>query len=404
MEPHISGFWRPARSAQSQGQMSGGLPLGPHECPESSRGDPLALPKVAPGGPRSELRRPWRRTPEGQAASALRPRQAARLRLAFFAAVRGLPPRQTQVLPDWRSSLPIAKALCDDQGVAQEPGDRLRSQLVGEVLAETGAMFKPEGFKEPMLPNKYFLMALDNSLRMGAGLKLADFQEELTCRPLLPTEVRMRVRLPDARKIEGSAAHRAIIVGKVAGAARVELPRRRLEDATIAFRRVLHKTQDEGSIGLPASFLLDQLARSTTVEDPWHRCFNDLKDSVASSGARLVVLEHTVVFNSPTGPWGSHAFSGQIRGAAQEFLSCHDHRCELYRFFYAGIAKDLGMGVLDMGSDSHMAETWARAKASACFLCKGDRVKLGRWQSWFNVAKKWRPFRTAYTMVLCWVG
>lgn len=48
---------------------------------------------------------------------------------------------------------------------------------------------------ERLLPNRYFLLALENALRAGSGKALADFVVQTPCRPLSPHERRHLVEL-----------------------------------------------------------------------------------------------------------------------------------------------------------------------------------------------------------------
>lgn len=53
---------------------------------------------------------------------------------------------------------------------------------------------------------------------------------------------------------------------------------------------------------------------------------------------------------------------------------------------YPELSRDLGIPTLGYGSESHMAQTVAAARSLTMFLSLGVRVKLGRWQSFFNIA------------------
>lgn len=51
-----------------------------------------------------------------------------------------------------------------------------------------------------------------------------------------------------------------------------------------------------------------------------------------------------------------------------------------------------------------MEQIFQQASEVSIFIKRGDRVKLGRWQSFFRVAKEWQRFRTSYLLVLLWLG
>ena len=62
--------------------------------------------------------------------------------------------------------------------------------------------------------------------------------------------------------------------------------------------------QDAGSGGLLAAHWLHQHAglRTTTMEDPLHLNFNDVKDAIVRAGCWICIVEHAVVHNGPLWP------------------------------------------------------------------------------------------------------
>ena len=59
---------------------------------------------------------------------------------------------------------------------------------------------------------------------------------------------------------------------------------------------------------------------------------------------------------------------------------------------------------LDMGSEEHMKSVFEGLKWSRVFTCKQDRVKLGRWASWFNANRAWRGQKQPLLLILCYMG
>ena len=142
--------------------------------------------------------------------------------------------------------------------------------------------------------------------------------------------------------------------------------------------RILRKMQDEGSFGLFAAHWLDKYAGLRTTKDPLHRNFKDMKRTrvVRSASSSTLWL----------GLWWSQAFCGQLKQAAETFFKTHDHTCTLFTFVYEGAVHEMGLPTIGMESNEHLEMTWQKVKSCPIWSHRDDTVKLGRWQSTFNVA------------------
>lgn len=181
-----------------------------------------------------------------------------------------------------------------------------------------------------LAPNREMAMAIDNALRVG-GLSLSTFLPAKRLEPLLPSERRNFTELPANMQVAGTSNMRACIWDEVSGSTRVEMPRALGPDGKV-FMPSLHKTCDEGSIGLPMAHWADLFVklRSTLLEDKWHRLWNDLKSGLVSSKLWIVVCERTVVWNLMTAPFQNHGFGSVTHSAADEYFRTRSIECPIF--------------------------------------------------------------------------
>lgn len=247
---------------------------------------------------------------------------------------RGVGPAPNpKVLKDWHSS-----GLSEVTTAAEV--DQLTNSIDGvvEAMVYGGDHDEASGHKRKALrhsppelaPNREMAMALDNALRAG-GLSLGIFLPAKRLEPLRECEFRYFVTLPADMQVEGTSSTRACIWDKVVGTTRVEMPRSLGPDGKV-FMPSLHKTCDEGSIGLPMAHWADLFVglRSTLLEDKWHRLWNDLKSGLVSSKLWIVVCERTVVWNLMTAPFQNHGFGSVIHSAAKEYFSTRSIECPIF--------------------------------------------------------------------------
>ena len=119
-----------------------------------------------------------------------------------------------------------------------------------------------------MSPNKIMAQALDNALRGSTGLPgLVYFKPEVRPTPLKDTEVRYFHELRVEHRIEGTSTRRSCIMDRVTKERRFEVPRKLVSG--MLHRPALHKSLDEGTIGLPMVQWLDssQGLRGSSHED-----------------------------------------------------------------------------------------------------------------------------------------
>ena len=241
-----------------------------------------------------------------------------------------------EVLPDWHGA---GLSLCDTEQKMDEAAFAVDASIAELLQAEGEAAraakkrrVKRTAANPENLPNRQMALAIDNALQ-SARLSLKQFVPETLLKPLQQHERRYLVELPAAWAIEGVAAWRSAIHDQRSGSTRVELPRRA---GVPLVRPALHKCLDEGSIGLVMTHFLDccvQL-RGSSMGDPFHRWFNDMKGALQDTGLWSLVCERCILLNLSSAPWGNHGFFGQLVGAATEYFIVRDHHCELFLGLY----------------------------------------------------------------------
>jgi hypothetical protein len=68
------------------------------------------------------------------------------------------------------------------------------------------------------------------------------------------------------------------------------------------------------------------------------------------------------------------------------------------------ICKEKGPCTLDVHTSEHMQEVFEALPRSKIFQQKGDKVKLGRWASWFTANRAWRGQKMVLLPVLLYMG
>ena len=119
-----------------------------------------------------------------------------------------------------------------------------------------------------MLSNKYMAMAIDNSLGGSTNLSgLRHFLPKVAPRPLKPCEERFFSDLPENMQWQGSSTRRSGVWCKDTNITRIDVPRSVVDNHL--HRPSLHKTLDEGSVGLPMTQWLDlhRAMRGNTTEE-----------------------------------------------------------------------------------------------------------------------------------------
>lgn len=357
-----------------------------------------------------------------------------------------------QVLPDFHLDAPTPsdRSAMKHELAARFEGDLARffaDEAKSEECAKKRAKVTAAAPAAKLIPNRYFLIALDNALQKGLGYGLIRFLPASLPKPLGRSERRELVRLSDEEVVVGSARHRSVIVDRVTGCRiRQEFPRDPREVPP-----TLHKALDQGSIGWPASMFLDTAVklRSTSVEDKWHRLHSDLRDALQSCGCWLNICEKTVLYNASTAPWGGHTFYGVLSGAARQYFSERDESCPLFCLLYPDrpwghvcsanhgkvssrrnlylwvsqtlyrassvaphrpscptkdICHEKGLECIAMGTKDHQKYVFKLLAACPKFHKKGTKVKLGRWQSWFKATADWKGHRNSALLILMYLG
>ena len=219
------------------------------------------------------------------------------------------------------------------------------------------------------LANRYFALAKDNALRMGAGLSIEYFRRWQTEWALKPNCYRFLA--PNPLASDGEPPYRSCVADTMTGVAAYEEKMKRLPDGQ-DFRPCLHLAQDEGSIGLPCTWweLVKANIRGSFTEDEWHRISNDLGSSSRSAGIYTLMLEWTWVANFRAGPWKGASFLHMLKDECGRFFEDSSDTDPLFEMLYDKISHDMERdGDVDFGSSEHKVRIFA--------ACASRRV----WQS-----------------------
>eukprot|EP00971_Amphidinium_carterae_P215446 4276298-Amphidinium_carterae.1 len=256
----------------------------------------------------------------------------------------------------------------------------------------------------PLRANQYFLLSLDNAMMRTLGKGLQHFMPAHTDLWLHGDErLVVRAALPD-EIIEGSASKR-VMAENSNGETRPLL--RRVVQAGKVLWPALHRCQDQGSVGYVASLFLDNALcmRGSTLPDPMHRLYGrDLQDALKAAGVWVIVIERMAIYNFMTGPFGRHGYHAQVKEGAELYFKLRDHRCEIFRLFYTDLCDELKVPHASRGTDEHYEQMFAHCKSEHLWDCKGEKVKLGRWGSWFHASEKWQGRLTPLKIILTWTG
>ena len=140
--------------------------------------------------------------------------------------------------------------------------------------------------------------------------------------------------------------------------------------------------------------------------DSSHRYHNDFQDSFGMARMSLLRHEMALCTSINNAPWKGCAHFGKMQDAAHEFFATKDWTNELFTAMYAFIAWDCSEGALDaaFGSAEHQQSVWEQLKAAPIFARKFVTTKSSRWFQSRRRWKEFRPWASAYLMIICFIG
>lgn len=313
--------------------------------------------------------------------------------------------RPTKVLPDWKHEVPENARTESLAHARTAERARVENLFLQHSVREAEYVDIP---KKVRIANMYWLSAVDHSMQAGLGVGLQGFVAASPPGPLGPSESRYFVRASEvdaSREWDPPDRQRACILDSESGQRRLECPLQ-LDENGHSVKRTLHISLDQGSIGRAGALYMYTVlqVRGAYWWDLWHRTWNDTRWAISEAGLRGVFLDCAVVWNFSSGPWAGCAFLGALVGARNEIRRLFDHRMPLFAVYYESIALDAGLESADMGSEAHMQTVWQWLMQSPAVSKKGDRMKFGRWFSWFNQAGKKLSSWSAYAFFLAYIG
>ena len=253
-------------------------------------------------------------------------------------------------------------------------------------------------------PNVMALLGHDHALRVGMGLALADFKPAAALLPLGPDQKRYVV---DASALPGDVLQRGekqrvCIEDVSSGKRRLECP------ASLATScRTLHLRVDQGSIGWPAAHFLFTRGGigGSFFWDPAHRFHNDVRGALVASDLWMKVIECTLAFNMPQGPWSKASFFRKACQCADDFFITQNEHHPHFLHFFEQMALDLDpVTALPWGSDEHLRHVWDLAKVHNTFFRRGLKIKLCRWMSFWDRVEEMMSSWTVMLFSLALIG
>ncbi|CAE7837000.1 dpf-6 [Symbiodinium sp. CCMP2592] len=286
---------------------------------------------------------------------------------------------QHPVLKSNLQDVPSGSAAGLEARLATCTDDSVNRALLQEQLEEQQAEQQSRSRDELKLEytaNKYFALSLDKCLQKTIQIGLSYFLPNNRDLLLLPGETLVLKELSPEDRLEGVAPLRAV-------------------------------ARDEGSIGWVCSLWLDNCVqlRGSTIEDAYHRWpGNDFKNALVHSGLWLNVCERAALYNAATAPYENHGNFSLLAESAKQYFELRDHTCPLFALLYDPICSELGLSLLERGTEEHMKRVFESIRTSRVFQQKMDRVKLGRWASWFRATESWQGQKMPALLVFLWMG
>jgi hypothetical protein len=221
------------------------------------------------------------------------------------------------------------------------------------------------------------------------GISLMDFAvpKGLHLKPIKPGEVRVQ---------EGG---KWFIVNTEDGTAAPQIP----EGLALENLPLLVSISDQGPNNLAALNFLqysDSAILCCCLYDSFHHAWNDIKLAArrATSYPWRTILEMTLVYNVPYGPFGSGSWFHRKQDCLKDFLAQHSSSSNIFQEHLPLICRE--MGIQEPQNSAEQQDFFERLGRLRSFDTKGPLVKLMRWFSFFESAMFYRGELFATRMVL----
>eukprot|EP00971_Amphidinium_carterae_P111200 2202446-Amphidinium_carterae.1 len=193
----------------------------------------------------------------------------------------------------------------------------------------------PLKLKQKYLPNNWHAKALDQTLKSGTGLCLADFTHTPVTRALVEGERRYTVeasKLPEAL--------RANMQGRVKRVLVTMNGKKRLEMCPAKQRRVLHMHIDQGPENCVYRFWMLQCRGliGWIHPDTLHRQHNNFMQAAKDAGLQWALRDMTLMGAIGAAPWGQSGNYGKYLEAAKKHTSNFNEGDALYVSVYPWLA------------------------------------------------------------------
>ena len=140
---------------------------------------------------------------------------------------------------------------------------------------------------------------------------------------------------------------------------------------------VLHTDEASTNVAMACWLLCKSGLRVMYTRDPFHRAWNDCKNSLIQAGQYWVALLCRVVFNLPYGPYDGRAWWEKLSQQANDMEGILPVGGPIWREFYPLVCKDHGC-FPPSWAPGHM-QAMLQVVASTCAGAKGGRMAMNRW-------------------------
>eukprot|EP00971_Amphidinium_carterae_P348465 6490506-Amphidinium_carterae.1 len=295
-------------------------------------------------------------------------------------------------MPDFRGQDVQARKL----GTAQRRSWRAKLVRYSKIVNKRGRAAFTNRLKQKYLPNKWHARGLDQSLKSGSGLCLADFVQSGGARALAPGERRYAVeaaRLPEVLQTGLNGRVKRMLV-KSAG-------KKRLERRSENHRRILHMHVDQGPENCVFRFWLLQCKGLVgwLHPDALHRQNNNCMQACKDAGVFWTLRDMTLLGSIGAAPWGQSGNYAKYMEAAQQYTANFDETDHLFTTLYPWLAWLNTSGDLPANwrTSAAMKEHWIDFECFSLYGSRGEKAKRSRW---FQSCRRWREMRSSAGHVL----
>eukprot|EP00971_Amphidinium_carterae_P267899 5314966-Amphidinium_carterae.3 len=291
-------------------------------------------------------------------------------------------------MPDFKGQDVVRARQLADQ---QKERWRTRIGQFARLLQKRGRK-DGNSLKQGLLANKFHLQGLDQSLKIGTGLCVADFCSSSSAMRGGSTEVFFDVglqKLPESVRVAsvGRTRKRCVMDKDTRKRTYCVPPNKK--------RRICHFHMDEGPENLRNRLWLIQCKswRGHVFPDMSHRRHNNFVQSCRDAGIHWVLQDLTLLTSIGSAPFNKAGHFGKLSEAVLELTENFTPSDDMFSLLYPWLLwlQHGGEFPLAWQSSCHKERVWKSMKEARLTKFKGERTKMGRW---YQPVQRWRQRRS----------